>query len=55
MSPTATEAERYHRLVRRDEIVEVLEVKPLTVADIADDREQRVLAGPTPPPQPVRA
>jgi hypothetical protein len=26
--------------VRRDEIVEVLEVRPLTVADVEDDREE---------------
>jgi hypothetical protein len=41
--------------VRRDEIVEVLEVKPLTVADVADDHDNRGQAEPIPRPQPVRA
>jgi hypothetical protein len=41
--------------MRRDEIVEVVEVKPLTVADVAGDRDVGVLAEPAPRPQPVRA
>ena len=42
-------------LVRREEIVEVVEVTPLTVADVAQERDERVAAEPTPHPQPLRA
>ena len=41
--------------MRRDEIVEVVEVKPLTVADAPFDGDEPVLAEPTPQPEPVRA
>ena len=41
--------------MRRDEIVEVVEVKPLTVADVTDDSDERVAAEPSSRPQPVRA
>ncbi len=40
--------------MRRDEIVEVVEVKPLTVADVAAE-DERAPAEPTPRPQPARA
>ncbi len=42
-------------LVRRDEIVEVVEVKPLTLAEVATDPDEREVAQPTPQPQPLRA
>lgn len=48
-------APRYHEGVRRDEIVEVVEVKPLTVADVRADREEQVVTEPASQPQPVRA
>jgi hypothetical protein len=42
--------------VRRDEIVEVVEVKPLTVADVQSaDREEPVVPEPPIRPQPLRA
>jgi hypothetical protein len=41
--------------MRRDEIVEVVEVKPVTVADVAGESDERVLAEPTAESQPVRA
>jgi hypothetical protein len=41
--------------VRRDEIVEVVEVKPVTAADVAGGRDERVTAEATPRPEPVRA
>jgi hypothetical protein len=41
--------------VRRDEIVEVVEVKPVTAADVADGSDERPTAAPNPRPQPVRA
>jgi hypothetical protein len=41
--------------VRRDEIVEVVEVKPLTVADVNGDRAEPVEPTPLSQPQPVRA
>ncbi|HWC11061.1 MAG TPA: hypothetical protein VG455_07555 [Acidimicrobiales bacterium] len=41
--------------MRRDEIVEVVEVKPVTVGDVTDDRGEPVPVEPTPRPEPVRA
>jgi hypothetical protein len=41
--------------VRRDEILEVVEVKVLTVADVQRDGEERVAPEPASRPQPVRA
>jgi hypothetical protein len=41
--------------MRRDEIVEVVEVKPLTVADVDDERDDRVPAEATTSLEPVRA
>jgi hypothetical protein len=42
--------------VRRDEIVEVVEVKPLTVADVqSGEREEPVVPEPPSRPQPLRA
>jgi hypothetical protein len=47
---------RYHRVVRRDEIVEVVEVKPLTVADVqSEGGEEPVVPEPPVRPQPLRA
>ncbi|HEX2192003.1 MAG TPA: hypothetical protein VHH09_02330 [Acidimicrobiales bacterium] len=40
--------------MRRDEIVEVVEVKPLTVADVAEVGAPEPVR-PTPRPEPVRA
>jgi hypothetical protein len=45
----------YDRRVRRDEIVEVVEVKPLTVADVPADDPERTAAQPPSRPQPLRA
>ena len=56
MAPATGPARRYHRVVRRDEIVEVVEVKPLTVADVRSaDREEPVVPEPPIRPQPLRA
>ena len=41
--------------MRRDEIVEVIEVKPVTLADVAEVADEQVPADPAPGPQPVRA
>jgi hypothetical protein len=41
--------------MRRDEILEVVEVKPLTVADVDDERAHEAPAEPPTRPQPVRA
>jgi hypothetical protein len=41
--------------VRRDEIVEVVEVKPLTVADVAADDPERTAPEPPSRPLPLRA
>jgi hypothetical protein len=41
--------------VRRNEIVEVIEVNPLTVPDVQADREEQVATEPASQPQPVRA
>ncbi len=42
--------------MRRDEIVEVVEVKPLTVGDVqADDDRERVAPEPSARPQPIQA
>ncbi len=58
MSPTTSDRRASGstiQLVRRDEIVEIVEVKPLTVAEVTADRDERVLAEPTPQPRPLRA
>ncbi|HEX2273966.1 MAG TPA: hypothetical protein VHG90_08850 [Acidimicrobiales bacterium] len=41
--------------MRRDEIVEVVEVKPLTVADVPADDAERIAPQPPARPQPLRA
>jgi len=41
--------------MRRDEIVEVVEVKPLRVADVLADRDERTPVEPPQQPHPLRA
>ena len=41
--------------MRRDEIVEVIEVEPVTLTDVGEVADEQVPAEPTPRPQPVRA
>ncbi len=43
------------RAMRRDEILEVVEVEPLTVAEVEPDDDEPVLTEPAPRAQPVRA